>query len=170
MNPTSDVVARLEEEMAWFVENSLYGSDSREVAAMRDALALISSLVAENERLIRDNIVAPAECDEECDDPDCPYQHRPLTLRQAYDNAVSRLRDAEDISRRHHRAMAASDEARTEAERLLAEARAQMNTAHQLAASARDRRSTADVPVDDIQAIVEATAPLARASIGGGNG
>lgn len=38
-------------------------------------------------------ILAPAECN--CDDPDCPKRHWSLTLRQAYENAIARLREAE---------------------------------------------------------------------------
>lgn len=43
-----------------------------------------------------DEIVAPAECSVNCDDPECPYSHQPLTLRQAYENAVCRLRNVEN--------------------------------------------------------------------------
>jgi hypothetical protein len=92
---TSDVVARLTEPVDWahFV-NDDHAADYQ--AERAEAAALISSLVAENERLIRDNIVAPAECSAEgCDDPDCPYSHTPLTLRQAYDNAERLLAEAE---------------------------------------------------------------------------
>lgn len=44
-------------------------------------------------------IISPSECERStgsayCDDPDCPYSHQPLTLRQAYDNAVSRMKAA----------------------------------------------------------------------------
>lgn len=39
-------------------------------------------------------IIAPPECD--CDDPECLARHEPLTLRQAYDNCLERLRQAED--------------------------------------------------------------------------
>lgn len=44
---------------------------------------------------VGEEIIAPAECDESCDDPECPYSHKPLTLRQAYENALVRLRAAE---------------------------------------------------------------------------
>ncbi len=40
-----------------------------------------------------ERIVAPAECSN-CDDPDCPYSHKPLTLREAYDNCLARLNAA----------------------------------------------------------------------------
>jgi hypothetical protein len=40
-------------------------------------------------------IIAPAECDQNCDDPHCHYSHTPLTLRQAYENCRERLRDVE---------------------------------------------------------------------------
>ena len=37
-----------------------------------------------------ERIVSPAECDENCDDPDCPYSHVPLTRQAAYENSASR--------------------------------------------------------------------------------
>lgn len=48
------------------------------------------------EKLEADAIVSPAECSSRCDDPHCPYSHQPLTLRQAYENAVSRCKSAEE--------------------------------------------------------------------------
>lgn len=57
------------------------------------------SLITELQRFRRAEgaeIIAPAECPEPgCDDPECLYRHAPLTLRQAYENCLSRLRDAE---------------------------------------------------------------------------
>jgi hypothetical protein len=44
---------------------------------------------------VAEEIIAPAECGPNCDDPECPYSHKPLTLRTAYDNALYRLRAAE---------------------------------------------------------------------------
>ena len=49
---------------------------------------------------VEPDIVAPPECN--CDDPDCPARHEPLTLRQAYDNCLERLRQAEDALREIH--------------------------------------------------------------------
>lgn len=42
---------------------------------------------------VQPDIVAPAECN--CDDPNCGFNHVPLTLRQAYQNCLSRLKGAE---------------------------------------------------------------------------
>lgn len=57
------------------------------------------SLITELQRFRRAEgaeIIAPAECPEPgCDDPECLYRHAPLTLRQAYENCLLRLRDAE---------------------------------------------------------------------------
>lgn len=63
--------------------------------AQKAVAALIESQRATIERVERESIIAPAECGPNCDDPECPYSHHPLTLRQAYENAVSRLRAAE---------------------------------------------------------------------------
>jgi hypothetical protein len=57
-------------------------------ADMREAAAALKAAEAAS-------IVAPAECDPNCDDPHCPYSHQPLTLRQAYENSLVRLRKAE---------------------------------------------------------------------------
>jgi len=54
-----------------------------------------ASLQKELAERTKELIIAPAECGDNCDDPDCPYAHTPLTLRQAYENAVSRIRAAE---------------------------------------------------------------------------
>lgn len=60
-----------------------------------DAIIYLRLLTEEVEKLKGEAIVAPAECSENCDDPHCPYSHKPLTLLEAYENAVSRLRTAE---------------------------------------------------------------------------
>lgn len=45
------------------------------------------------DRAEKGEIIAPPECS--CDDPECPKRHWSLTVRQAYENAVARLREAE---------------------------------------------------------------------------
>lgn len=56
---------------------------------------LIQNLHCQLSKLEAEAIIAPAECGPDCDDRDCPYSHTPLTLRQAYENSLSRTRDAE---------------------------------------------------------------------------
>lgn len=84
----SDVVQRLEDMAVGRSQHATDRNDAR--SAADDVRAVIARLEAQAEP-----IVAPAECDSSCDDPECPYSHKPLTLRQAYENAVTRLRSAE---------------------------------------------------------------------------
>lgn len=64
-------------------------------ATMAEAATALAEQATRIAELEAEAIIAPAECSPDCDDRDCPYSHTPLTLRRAYENSLSRLRDAE---------------------------------------------------------------------------
>lgn len=111
----------------------------------KEAAAEIERLRAKLAKVEAERIVSPAECDENCDDPDCPYSHVPLTLQAAYENSASRMKDAE---------------ARAEAaEKQLAEARAVIapliNRYNEITQITRGRRWATYVEMDHLRAAAE---------------
>lgn len=102
-SPVVGEIEAVDAALAAWKNDFLNGAPEQdERSAMRAALeAARASLQSEYQALREEMIVAPAECDSGCDDPHCHYSHQPLTLRQAYENSVERMRNAE------HRAEAA---------------------------------------------------------------
>jgi hypothetical protein len=98
----SILVERLE-AFAAGCRGSMWQSRDETIRLCDEAAAALSERDKRIAELEADAIIAPAECSPDCDDHDCPYTHSPLTLRQAYENSLSRLRGAE----------AERDEART---------------------------------------------------------
>jgi hypothetical protein len=102
----SDIVERLRK--VDFETRPFWSSNT-----IRDAIAEIATLsakLAETERE-RDRaharfICVPAECDPNCDIPDCPYTHSPLTWRDKAEAAEAKLAEAErerDAVREQHK-------------------------------------------------------------------
>lgn len=89
---TDERLEDLRSNYAYLVHNP--GLDKNRLTSDKQHLSLLTEL--QRYRVIEGRqIVAHVECTcPECDDPDCPYnRHDPLTLREAYENCLSRLRD-----------------------------------------------------------------------------
>jgi len=97
-----DKMPKADRGISWERENwqgaeqlNVYGQTAHFLKWVLDNTDRIRAIADYVATLEQERIVAQAECVESCDDPECPYTHTPLTLRQAYENSVYRMRSAE---------------------------------------------------------------------------